>query len=94
MPRHLPPLTPPRACSPVLLIPPESWRHFGDGWEYDDVPPWNTPGLPGLTAPYTGTVDLERVYYTAGSRQERLRETATARITFVLRDRVANAVIP
>jgi type IV secretory pathway TrbF-like protein len=47
-----------------------------------------------LTAPYSGTVDFDRVFYSAGSRQERLRETATARVTFVLRERVANAAIP
>lgn len=47
-----------------------------------------------LTAPYTGTVDFDRVYYAAGSHQERLRETATARITFTLRNRIPNDVIP
>jgi type IV secretory pathway TrbF-like protein len=44
--------------------------------------------------PYTAAVDFDRVYYGSGSRQERLRETAVARITFVLRDQIPNAVIP
>jgi type IV secretory pathway component VirB8 len=39
-------------------------------------------------------VDFDRVYYGPGSRQPRLRETAVARITFVLRDQIPNAVIP
>ena len=39
-------------------------------------------------------MDFERVYYGAGSRQERQRETSVARITFVLRDQIPNAVIP
>jgi len=51
--------------------------------------------LESLTAPpYTAAVDFDRVYYGPGSRQERLRETATARITFVIRDQIPNAVIP
>ena len=45
-------------------------------------------------APYTASVDFDRVYYSQGSRRERLRETAVARITFVLRDQIPNAVIP
>ena len=45
-------------------------------------------------APYTASVDFERVYYGAGTRRERLRETAVARITFVLRDQIPNAVVP
>lgn len=51
--------------------------------------------LESLAAPpYTAAVDFDRVSYGAGSRQERLRETAVARVTFVLRDQVPNAVIP
>ena len=51
--------------------------------------------LESLTAPpYTASVDFDRVYYGPGSRQERLRETAVARITFALRDQIPNAVIP
>jgi type IV secretion system protein VirB5 len=51
--------------------------------------------LESLTsAPYTASVDFDRVYYGAGTRRERLRETAVARITFVLRDQIPNAVIP
>ena len=46
------------------------------------------------TPPYTASVDFDRVYYGAGHRQERRRETAVARITFVLRDQIPNAVIP
>ena len=39
-------------------------------------------------------VDFDKVYYAAGNRQERARETHVARITFVLRDQVPNALIP
>ena len=46
------------------------------------------------TPPYTASVDFDRVNYTAGTRRERRRETAVARITFVLRDQIPNAVIP
>jgi type IV secretion system protein VirB5 len=45
-------------------------------------------------SPYTASVDFDRVYYGAGTRRERQRETAVARITFVLRDQIPNAVIP
>jgi type IV secretion system protein VirB5 len=44
--------------------------------------------------PYTASVDFDRLLYTAGTRRERRRETAVARITFVLRDQIPNAVIP
>jgi type IV secretory pathway TrbF-like protein len=44
--------------------------------------------------PFTASVDFERVYYGLGSRQARKRETAVARITFVLRDQIPNAVVP
>lgn len=51
--------------------------------------------LESLAAPpYTASVDFDRVYYGAGTRRERQRETAVARITFVLRDQIPNAVIP
>jgi type IV secretory pathway TrbF-like protein len=51
--------------------------------------------LESLAAPpYSASVDFDRVYYGAGTRRERLRETAVARITFVLRDQISNAVIP
>ena len=46
------------------------------------------------TPPYTASVDFDRVSYTAGTRRERRRETAVARITFALRDQIPNAVIP
>src|SRR5262245_47854632 len=46
------------------------------------------------TPPYTASVDFDRVSYGAGTRRERRRETAVARITFVLRDQIPNAVIP
>ena len=46
------------------------------------------------TPPYTASVDFDRVVYTAGTRREHRRETAVARITFVLRDEIPNAVIP
>jgi type IV secretory pathway component VirB8 len=45
-------------------------------------------------APYTASVDFDRVYYSLGTRRERLRETAVARLTFVLRDQIPNVVIP
>jgi type IV secretory pathway component VirB8 len=45
-------------------------------------------------APYTASVDFERILYGPGTRRERLRETAVARITFMLRDQIPNAVIP
>jgi len=44
--------------------------------------------------PYTASVDFDRVVYTAGTRRERRRETAVARVTFVLRDEIPNAIIP
>ena len=51
--------------------------------------------LEQLTAPpYVAAVDFDRVYYGPGSRQARLRETAVARVTFVLRDQIPNAVVP
>jgi len=51
--------------------------------------------LESLAAPpYTASVDFDRVSYGPGSRQERQRDTAVARITFVLRDQIPNAVIP
>jgi type IV secretion system protein VirB5 len=46
------------------------------------------------TPPYTASVDFDRVAYSAGTRRERQRDTAVARITFVLRDQIPNAVIP
>jgi len=45
-------------------------------------------------SPYTASVDFDRVYYAPGTRRERMRETAVARITFVIRDQIPNAVIP
>ncbi len=45
-------------------------------------------------SPYTASVDFERIVYGMGSRQPRRRETAVARVTFVLRDQIPNAVIP
>ena len=51
--------------------------------------------LEALTAPpYTGIVDFDKVFTGVGTRQERARETHVARITFVLRDEVPNALIP
>lgn len=44
--------------------------------------------------PYKASVDFEKVYYSAGNRQERNRERFVAQLTFVLRDRVPNALIP
>ena len=50
--------------------------------------------LDGLTGPtFTAGVDFERVVL-GGGASERRRETAVARITFVLRDQIPNAAIP
>jgi type IV secretory pathway component VirB8 len=50
--------------------------------------------LDGLTGPtYTAGVDFDRIVLGAAAA-ERRRETAVARITFVLRDQVPNAAIP
>lgn len=46
------------------------------------------------TSPYTGIVDFEKVYYAVGTRHERARDTYVARLTFVLRDELPNALIP
>lgn len=51
--------------------------------------------LENLTsAPYKAAVDFDKVYYGAGNRQERSRETFVAHITFVMRDAIPNSVIP
>lgn len=44
-------------------------------------------------APFKATVDFEKLYYGAGSRQEKKRETFVAQITFVLRDQIPNAMV-
>ena len=44
-------------------------------------------------APYKATVDFEKVFYSAGNRQESKRETFVAQLTFVLRDQIPNAMI-
>lgn len=44
-------------------------------------------------APYKATVDFEKVYYAPGGRQERMRETFVAQLTFVLRDQIPNAMV-
>ena len=46
------------------------------------------------TPPYKATVDFEKVYYGAGTRQERARERFVAQLTFVLRDQIPNAMVP
>jgi type IV secretory pathway TrbF-like protein len=43
--------------------------------------------------PYQAAVDFEKRMYTAGTRQERKRETYVAHIDFVLRDAVPNAFV-
>jgi type IV secretion system protein VirB5 len=43
--------------------------------------------------PYKAAVDFEKIYYGAGGRQERKRETFVAQITFVLRDQIPNAMV-
>src|SRR5438132_618769 len=45
------------------------------------------------TSPYKAAVDFEKVYYGAGNRQERRRETFVAQVTFVLRDQIPNAMV-
>jgi type IV secretory pathway TrbF-like protein len=44
-------------------------------------------------APYKATVDFEKLFYSAGNRQESRRETFVAQLTFVLRDQIPNAMI-
>lgn len=44
-------------------------------------------------APYKATVNFEKIYYGAGSRQERKRETFVAQVDFVLRDQIPNAMV-
>jgi type IV secretion system protein VirB5 len=69
-------------------------RFLGGAGDEIDIEVRNVT-LESLTStPYTASVDFDRVYYGAGTRRERLRETAVARITFVLRDQIPNAVIP
>lgn len=46
------------------------------------------------TPPYRAAVDFDQVYYAAGNRHERKRETHVAQLQFVLRDQVPNALIP
>ena len=45
-------------------------------------------------APYRATVDFEKVYYNPGDAIETKRERYTAHLVFVVKDRVANAMIP
>ena len=44
--------------------------------------------------PYKASIDFEKVYYSAGNRQERSRERFIAQLTFVLRDEIPNALVP
>lgn len=44
--------------------------------------------------PYRASVEFDRVFYAVGNRQEHRRERCVAQLTFVVRDRVPNAVIP
>lgn len=44
--------------------------------------------------PYKAVVEFDRVYYAAGNRQERTRETCVANVVFLIRDQVPNALIP
>lgn len=69
-------------------------RFLGGAGDEIDIEVKNVT-LESLAAPpYTASVDFERIYYGAGTRRERQRETAVARITFLLRDQIPNAVIP
>jgi type IV secretion system protein VirB5 len=45
------------------------------------------------TPPYKASVDFEKVSYGLGNRQERKRETFVAQFTFVLRDKIPNAMV-
>lgn len=45
-------------------------------------------------APYRATVDYDKVYFTPGTRQELRRERYVGNFVFVVRDRVANPMIP
>jgi type IV secretion system protein VirB5 len=45
-------------------------------------------------SPYKAVVEFDKVIAGYGDRQERSRETVVAQITFVLRGRIPNAVIP
>ena len=44
--------------------------------------------------PYRAVVEFDRVYYATGNRQEHLRDTCVAHVSFVVRDHVPNAVVP
>jgi type IV secretory pathway TrbF-like protein len=45
------------------------------------------------TAPFKAAVTFQKVYYTAGTRHERARESYVAQIDFVMRDHVPNEFI-
>lgn len=46
------------------------------------------------TPPYKAVVAFQKVFYAPGTRHERNRETHVAQVTFTMRDRVPNALIP
>ena len=43
--------------------------------------------------PYKATVEFDQVYYSVGNHLERRRATFVAQITFVIRDRIPNAMV-
>jgi type IV secretion system protein VirB5 len=46
------------------------------------------------TTPFKAAIDFQKVFYAAGTRHERSRETFVAHVDFALRDRVPNAFVP
>ncbi len=46
------------------------------------------------STPFKAAIDFQKVYYTAGTRHERTRETYVAQVDFALRDHVPNAFVP
>jgi type IV secretory pathway TrbF-like protein len=45
-------------------------------------------------APYKATVDFEKIYYGAGDHAERKREKYVAHVVFIVKDHVANDMVP
>jgi type IV secretion system protein VirB5 len=46
------------------------------------------------SAPYKASVDFEKVYFTAADHIEIRRERYVAHLTFIIKDRVANSIVP
>jgi hypothetical protein len=45
------------------------------------------------TAPFKAAITFQKVFYTPGTRHERVHETYIAQVDFVLRDHVPNAFV-